>query len=164
MRIYLIGFMGAGKSFLGRQLADRLDFRFVDADSWLEKKYQKTISVIFKEEGEEQFRLMESEALSRSFSKMKNVVIATGGGMPCYHHGINKMKRNGVVVFLDPDVETIIERLANDDTRPLLKDRTDLEKFIKEKLAQRRAVYEQAGLVYSGSSVEELLSKLLPLL
>lgn len=117
--IYLIGFMGSGKSTIGKSLAKALQFSFVDTDQELEKNEGRTITKIFNESGEAYFRKSEKKLL-KNLLRQRNHVIATGGGMPCYFDNLKKMKENGVVVFLHTSFETTYGRVKNQKNRPMV--------------------------------------------
>lgn len=158
MRIFLIGFMGSGKSYTGKKLAHLLDYPFVDLDDWIEKEAGKTITKIFAEEGEEVFRKTEKKAL-HDMNQFKNVVVATGGGVPCFFDNINWMNQQGLTIFLDTPVEILISRLiAEKDHRPLLKqlpDREALKSYIEQKLEARSPYYQQAWVIFQQQSLQE---------
>lgn len=146
MRIYLIGYMGCGKSTLGRLLADKMAVEFIDMDDHIEERNCKSIPQIFDEEGETEFRLKERMALEE-LSEFTDIVIATGGGAPCFFDNISLMNRSGKTIFLDIDRLILADRLLNSKTkRPLIegKSKEELIVFIDESLKKRRSFYEQA--------------------
>jgi len=155
MRIFLIGFMGSGKSTMGRALASELDLTFIDLDSFLEEKYFKTIPQIFAEEGEESFRRKERNVLEEVCS-FDNVILATGGGAPCFFDNMKLMNKSGFCVFLDVDVTSLVNRLIHAKTeRPLIKGKSpeELHEFIEGLLAKRRPFYEKARYILTGSEI-----------
>lgn len=146
MNIYLIGFMGSGKTTMGRQLAEELAYSFVDLDEYIEEKCNKTISEIFKELGENEFRKIERSALTDSFG-FKDTIIATGGGTPCYFDNMTLINKNGLSIYLEIDVHTLVKRLRNSPVeRPLIKNKTEkeLSDFIFEKLQEREPFYSKS--------------------
>ncbi|MGB3800492.1 MAG: shikimate kinase [Lewinella sp.] len=145
MRVFLTGFMGSGKSFVGRRLAASRGLPFIDLDDCLEQTAGMTIAEIFEKHGEAHFRKLETEILL-GFDRLPMFVMATGGGTPCFHDNMDWMNRHGATVFLDPD-ETIIERrLKNERSkRPLLHGDIDLIELIRRKLKDRRPCYEKAA-------------------
>ena len=148
-KIFLIGFMGSGKTSLGKRLAELLNFEFIDLDEVIEKSEGKTISQIFQEQDEEYFREKESFTL-QSLSEKKNAVVATGGGSPCFHDNMKWMLANGTTVYLKTDPKVLFERLKSEIThRPLLKGNSeeDLKKFIAHKLKERESFYSSAKFV-----------------
>jgi len=116
MRIFLIGFMGCGKSTMGRALADLLNMTFIDLDSFLEEKYFRTIPQIFAEEGEENFRLKERKVLEE-VSAFNDVIVATGGGAPCFFDNIDLMNNSGFCIFLDVETDSLVSRLNSAGAR-----------------------------------------------
>ncbi len=155
MRIYLIGYMGSGKSTLGRQLAAMLNLTFIDLDTYLENKYFKTVPQIFAEEGEESFRKKEQAAL-REVSEFSDVIVATGGGAPCFFDNMALMNETGACVFLDVDYEELADRLMGSKTeRPLIKgkSRAELLVFIDELMQKRRPFYEKAHIIVRGKNI-----------
>ena len=155
MRIFLIGYMGCGKTTLGRELAAELKLTFIDLDSFLEEKYFKTIPQIFAEEGEESFRRKERKVLEE-VSEFDDVVLATGGGAPCFFDNIDLMNRAGFCIFLDVDEDTLAERLIAAKTeRPLIKGKSqgELKQFIGGMLEKRRPFYEKATFILRGNAI-----------
>jgi len=147
--------MGSGKSTMGRALASELDLTFIDLDSFLEEKYFKTIPQIFAEEGEESFRRKERKVLEEVCS-FDNVILATGGGAPCFFDNMELMNKSGFCVFLDVDVTSLVNRLIHAKTeRPLIKGKSpeELHEFIEGLLAKRRPFYEKARYILTGSEI-----------
>ena len=154
-RIYLIGYMGSGKTTVGRSLAEKLNFRFIDMDYFIENRQHKTINEIFSEKGEETFRLLENKTL-KEVSTFENVVISTGGGAPCFFDNIEIMNNTGFTVYLKVSPEEIAKRLnVNKNNRPLLKDKTPHEMltFISENLEKRESYYNQAKLIFDAEQM-----------
>lgn len=147
MNIVLIGFRGTGKSYVGKAIAYHMKRKFIDADDYLEQKVGKTIKEIFSEGGEEGFRQIES-GIIEELGLLDDVVIAAGGGAVLNEENIKNMKRNGFVVLLEADVETIHKRLAEDTKgqvqRPGLTNMKQYEE-IKYLLAYRRPFYKKAA-------------------
>ena len=126
-RILLVGFMAAGKTTLGNALARELNLQFVDLDHYIENRYHSSISKLFAERGEEGFRLIERNML-REVAEFENVVIATGGGTPCFFDNIDYMNTQGTTVFLDASIDTLFTRLTIARTqRPLVAGKTEDE-------------------------------------
>lgn len=162
MRIYLIGFMGAGKSYLGRRLAEALDMDFIDLDELIVERAEKSIPEIFQEDGEAAFRALELGCL-RSLGGQEDLLVACGGGTPCFFDNMEWMVHDGQTIFLDVPVATLLERLRPEIAqRPLLagKSEKELHSFLEEKLAERRPFYEQAAVVYREEGVEGLVEQL----
>lgn len=146
MRIYLIGYMGSGKSHLGRKFAKHLGLQFIDMDHYIEKRNYKTIPQIFAEEGEAEFRKKERKALEE-LSEFTDIVIATGGGAPCFFDNIDLMNNSGKTIYLNIDPKILAFRLMKSKTeRPLIKGKSkdELIDFIDETLKKRNEFYSQA--------------------
>lgn len=146
MRVYLIGYMGSGKSHLGWKLANHLGVQFVDMDTYIEERNCKSIPQIFAEEGEAEFRKKERKALEE-LSEFTDIVIATGGGAPCFFDNIEVMNETGKTIYLNIDPKILADRLLNSKTeRPLIKgkSRDELVAFIDETLKKRNEFYSQA--------------------
>ncbi len=155
MRVFLIGFMGSGKTHWGRQLASKLQIPFFDLDELISQGENKSIAEIFSESGEEYFRMRERETLSSIIEEYPSVVLSTGGGTPCFFNNIEKMKKYGIVVWLNTDVEIILQRLMKEkEKRPLIRDIPDeeLKTYIIRKLNKRRMYYELANVVLDNES------------
>ena len=149
MRIYLIGYMGCGKSTLGRKLSKHLNLQFVDMDHYIEERNYKTIPQIFAEEGETEFRKKERKALEE-LAEFTDIVIATGGGAPCFFDNINFMNKSGKTIYLNIDPKILAYRLLKSKTeRPLIKGKSkdELVAFIDDTLKKRNEFYKQAEFV-----------------
>ena len=143
--IILIGFMGTGKTIIGRRLADRLKWDFVDTDSEIERVTGKTIPQIFKQLGEARFRSEEKLVVKR-LSKEKHLVVATGGGIVLDSENVSCLKENGILICLTADPETILKRVKAGRNRPLLSGTEDLKQKIEELLSVRSQAYGAADL------------------
>jgi len=160
--IFLIGMMGAGKSTVGRLLARRCGFDFVDCDRELEARSGVTIATIFELEGEPSFRRREA-ALIDELSRRERIVLATGGGAILEEENRRHLRERGLVVYLRASVEEIVRRTQKDRARPLLQT-TDRRGRIVKLLAEREALYEQTAHVVVQSSAgnpNRLVAKLL---
>ncbi|MBA2250451.1 MAG: shikimate kinase [Chitinophagaceae bacterium] len=145
--IFLIGFMGCGKTYWGKKWADHSGLTFVDLDEIVEAQQDRTAAQIFAEDGEDHFRDLETAAL-KSFSG--NNIIATGGGTPCYNDNINWMNNHGTAIYLLSSPQNIFSRLVNETKkRPLIQhlQGEELLFYITEKIKEREFFYRQAGLI-----------------
>ena len=161
MIIFLVGFMGSGKSTVGRRLAGRLGYSFIDMDARLEGEHGMTINEIFEKLGEKAFRAMENHLLEEMVS-LQDTVISTGGGLPCTGKNMDLINEKGVSIYLRMEPEALFNRLSRGKSRrPLIRhlSREELETFIQEKLREREPVYMKAHHVISGLNfnMEELL-------
>ena len=130
--IILCGFMGSGKTVVGRELAKIMGRRFVDTDELVEKKQGIPIKAIFEAYGEDRFRDLEHEACAET-AKLKNCIISTGGGAVTFDRNVEALKRGGKIVFLDTDFETICERIGTSTNRPLFQDREKAKALFDER-------------------------------
>ena len=138
--------MGSGKSTLGRRLAAYLNLQFIDMDHYIEMRNHKTVPQIFAEEGEAEFRIKERKALEE-LSEFSDVVIATGGGAPCFFDNIDLMNNTGSTIYLNIKPSILADRLLNSKTeRPLIKGKSkeELISFIDDTLKKRNIFYSQA--------------------
>jgi shikimate kinase len=155
-KIFLIGFMGSGKSTTGKKLASRLTWSFLDLDEQIENLTGMKIPDIFSQKGEPYFRQIESEILRKTAPESKTI-ISTGGGTPCYEDNMDFMLANGLTVYLKMTPALLKERLLNStDERPLLKnfDEKSLSDFIAQKLAEREKWYSRAEIKIDGLNTE----------
>lgn len=159
--IFLVGFMGAGKTTVGRVLADRLGYRYCDADKTVEMQSGKTITEIFAEHGEEHFRDLESSTLE-SLSRKEKQIIATGGGVMMRDYNRDVMKRAGVTVYLRAPVDVIWQRVKHSRSRPLLQVNDPLG-TIRELLEKRTPYYEMADIIVDTEklSVEDVADEII---
>jgi len=141
--IVLIGFMGTGKTTIGRLLASRLGCPFVDSDKKVEYENSMAISEIFARHGEGYFRQKEREVISK-LSRYNNVVIATGGGVVLSHENMRRLKKNGIIIALTASIETILERTGRRNSRPLLVDALKHEQIVDKLLRERVELYQKA--------------------
>lgn len=151
--LYLMGFMGCGKTFIGQKLAKELAWSFCDLDERIEAIEKSSVSSIFETKGEAYFRRLERDCLMQT-AKDSKTVVALGGGTPCFFDNIEWIKLNGSSLFLDVAPQVLMERLLNESNkRPLVKgkNKEELMLFIHEKLEERRSFYEQADHTFSAS-------------
>ena len=167
-RIFLIGMMGAGKTTLGRELAGRLGYTFVDLDDYLEQREGRSIAQLFEAVEQEGFRQKERQALEAVVQDFEQAVIATGGGTPCFFNNMDFINEHGTSIFLDVPAEELTQRLLLTDLsqRPLLaqKSEAELKDFIVKTLAERIAYYRQARYTLTGKryNIERLESLVKP--
>jgi shikimate kinase len=157
-RIYLLGMMGVGKTTLGKQLARQLHYSFLDLDKTIEQEEGKTVTSIFEQSGESYFREAEQRALHAT-AKRDHIVIATGGGTPCYYDNIVWMNQQGLTVYLRANAAFVLSRVgAYPDKRPLLKGKSqaEMEIFIQQ-LIETRSPYYEAALKRIDLPVKSLL-------
>lgn len=153
MKIFLIGFMGAGKSSIGKLLAERLNMNFYDTDLLIEKKERISTNDIFQKYGESYFRDVEKKVITEVCSNCDNSVIATGGGCVLNDENVFAMKKNGKLIFLDASLENIMSRVANDNSRPLLH---------KVSFSDRHLIYERLAdlIVNADLSMESVCNQI----
>lgn len=159
--VYIIGFMGSGKSTAGRKLAALMGWSFLDLDHKIEEIAGKKIPLIFSEDGEDQFRKIESDVL-KSLDNRGNTIIATGGGTPCHGDNMDYMLRTGVTIYLKMTPGQLVKRLlSSSGERPLLKNIPDdrLPQFIEKKLAERETWYNKAEIIVDGLNLNTELLK-----
>ena len=149
MNIFLLGFMGSGKSATGRLLAERIHSDFIDLDRFIESKTEKTVAEIFEKEGEEAFRSYEKQSLTEVILRDR-IVVALGGGTPCFSDNMDLINRNGMTFYLDTPADILAKRLVKSKTnRPLIrgKNEEELKLFINERLAIRNQYYLKAHYI-----------------
>ena len=160
--IILIGFMGSGKSTMGKLIANKLGYSFVDTDHYIEKKEGRSISDIFADDGEEYFRNTETEVLKELMQSEEKKVLALGGGTPLREENRAILKEAGYVIFLKITPDEAYKRLKDDTDRPLLQVSNPKEK-IAELLAFRNPIYEAAAdyvLLEDNKSLEDVFYEL----
>jgi len=151
--IFLAGFMGSGKSTLGKKLAQVFRKEFIDLDQYIEIKSGKSIPEIFNQLGEDEFRKLEKHCLHEVIKTHSKAVISLGGGTICFFDNLETVKQNGLLIYLQLPPKVLAERLKKSKSRrPLLQDLKpeDLLKTIEDKLNARLKFYEQAHLIVNG--------------
>lgn len=150
--IILCGFMGSGKTTVGKELARKMNFKFIDTDELIEKEQGITIKEIFEKHGEDYFRNLEHE-ICKKVSNMRNCIISTGGGVMTYKRNCDVLKNKNKIIFLDASFNIICKRIGNNNVRPLF---DDLEKA-KQLYDERKKKYLDASdyIVSGDMSVEE---------
>lgn len=159
--IFLIGFMGAGKSTLGKKLAKAIGYRFIDSDKEISTQEGLTISDLFDTKGEAYFRQLEKEFIEQLDSN-ENYIVATGGGLPIYNDLMNKLNEKGITVYLQVKPSTLLLRLIEGQKkRPLIENLNEdkLKAFIAEKLMERESTYLKAQLIVDepNQKIEQLI-------
>ncbi len=163
--IILIGFMGCGKTTVGRSLSERLGYELIDIDSYIEEQQGRSINQIFDEDGEAYFRQLETDTLKKLNQITSHAVISTGGGLPMREENVEELRKLGTVVYLDVKPEEVIRRLAGDDTRPLLQG-DDVERKVHDLMGQRQMVYESAAdqiVNVTGVDVDDIVESIISL-
>lgn len=163
-RIYIIGFMGSGKTTAGEKLAAGLKWSFIDLDNEIEIVSGKSVNEIFSESGEESFRKLESETL-RNLELINNTVISVGGGTPCFADNMDYMISTGIVIYLKMTPVQLKSRLsAESGKRPLLKNilKSNLLQYIEEKVSEREEYYNRASIITNGidMNISTLIKKI----
>ena len=147
--IFLIGFMGSGKTYWGKLWADKARLQFFDLDEMIEEEQQKSVAAIFEQDGENFFRQRETAVL-KTFEQKTNCIIACGGGTPCFNNNMQWMNDNGITVYLAATPDDIFKRVITEQKkRPLIKNFSpeELMRFIENKLKEREPVYNTAKII-----------------
>ena len=155
MMLYFIGFMGVGKTTIGKEFALKHNIKFIDTDKKISEKSKKTISDIFQSKGETYFRKLESQILKEI---SQDTIVACGGGLPAYHNNMSYIKKSGVSIYLQASTNEIFNRLTNDlKKRPLIKHKSndDLKKFIAETIAKREKFYLMADYTINTNNISK---------
>ncbi len=155
-KIYIIGFMGSGKTTAGKKLASLLGWSFLDLDKEIEKYSGKTIPEIFSQNGEDHFRKLESLILKNLENETK-IVVSTGGGTPCNDENMNFMLKTGLTIYLKLSPGQLKSRLVEAKAdRPLIKDlnNNELLRFIQDKLSVREKWYNLAEITFNGIDLD----------
>ena len=164
MKIFLIGMPGSGKTTLGKELAEHLHIDFVDLDAEIEQAEQRSIPEIFSQHGEAHFRVVEARLLREWAANPASFVMATGGGAPCFHNGIEVINEYGVSVFLDCPVSTLVDRVKKNKDRPLLmaSDEQELTEKLEKITRERQHCYGKAKISLRNPSLGDLLKNIHP--
>lgn len=154
-KIFLTGYMGSGKTTVGKQLARKLNLQFIDMDMFIENRYRKSVSAIFEEKGEAAFREIERRALLELLD-FENVVISTGGGTPCFFDNMDLMNQSGITVYLKVSIDELAERLkTKKQKRPLIKDKDseEMKNYISVNLEKREQFYNRATFTFESDGL-----------
>ena len=156
--IALVGYMGSGKSYWGKKLANHLNWRFIDLDEWLEEyKLNASIGDFINENGELLFRKKEREALNELVELNEQYVLSTGGGTPCYYNNMDILNANFKTLYLDCSIKTLTDRLLQQKAhRPLIAHVSDneLKEFVAKHLFERRHFYSLASIIIKADDLE----------
>lgn len=150
MKYFLVGYMACGKTRRGRVMAEELGIRFIDLDAYIVEREHRTIQDIFEEDGEVGFRKLETRYLQEVCELYGDFVLSTGGGAPCFNNNMEYMNKQGQTIFLNTDIDTIIERLIRGKhKRPIVSELDDEEirDFVCRHLQERLPYYRQAKQV-----------------
>ncbi|WP_373775675.1 shikimate kinase [Porphyromonas loveana] len=153
--IFIVGYMGSGKSTVGRKMADMLGWKFIDTDFFIENRFRKRVADIFADEGEAVFRRRERVVIEE-LSGMEKTVIATGGGLPCHSDNMALMNEAGLTLYLEVSDEVLALRLELcKRTRPKVKDKTGAELLahVREEMAVRGELYRAARVVVNADEL-----------
>ncbi len=153
-KIFLVGMPGSGKSYQANLLSDKLNLPFIDLDEEIIKTIHMSISDYFANNGEDAFRTVERDVLTRTIENNSEFVMATGGGTPCFYNNIDRMNNVGLTVFLDTPRETLLERIKLSKSRPLMQN--DPEKKLTELFEARHKIYSKSRLKTSDPQPEAL--------
>lgn len=156
MKLFIVGYMAGGKTTFGKALAEELHYPFIDLDEYIENNQGKNISQLFADAGESEFRRIEKDALHEVAAIDGNLIVACGGGTPCYFDNMDFINQNGISLFLEASTPVLVERLqASNASRPIMAGKTDDE--IREKvltqLRDRLPFYLEAKLKWSGDEL-----------
>ena len=155
--IILCGFMGAGKTTIGKALSQKMGYKYLDTDELIENEQGISIKEIFNKYGEQYFRDLEHE-VCKKITNIKNIIVSTGGGLMTYQRNSDILKMNDIIFFLDTSFDTICNRISNSDTRPLFKD-IDKAKVLYDE--RKPKYYSVADFVINGDmSVDDIVLKL----
>ena len=156
-KIFLLGFMGSGKSTIGKKLANQIHQKFIDLDEEIEKHTQKSIAELFENKGEAYFRKKEKEVLEKFCKDKENFIMALGGGTPCFHNNMKLINQSGVSIYINYNAGILASRLFNAKTvRPLVqgKSEEEIKLFIEKTLLERELFYTQSQFTIKKDNVK----------
>jgi len=166
MKIVLLGYMASGKSTIGREISKKLDMKFIDLDDYISKREKRSISEIFKVEGEIYFRKIESSYLGEILNSKDSFILSLGGGTPCYSNNMELiLNSEASSIYIKAGIKTLVSRLtAEKNKRPLVAELEDdkLVEFVAKHLFERRFFYEQASMTVNteDKSTEEITTEI----
>jgi shikimate kinase len=155
MRVYLIGYMGSGKTRFGMELSVKTGYPFIDTDDLFEAKYRISIVDFFDKYNEETFRKLERDLLLETIN-CQDAIISTGGGTPCFYDNMDFIRKNGISIYLKMDILSLVNRLVVvKKKRPLLRDKPfkDMEAYIRAQITEREIFYNQADFTVDAEIV-----------
>jgi len=156
MRVYLIGYMGSGKTRLGMELSVKTGYPFIDTDELFVEKYRISIVDFFEKYNEVTFRKLERDLLLETI-KYPDAIISTGGGTPCFHDNMDFIRKNGISIYLKMGIQSLVNRLVVvKKKRPLLKDKSlkEMESYIRGQIAEREIFYNQADFTVDAEKTD----------
>lgn len=160
--VFLVGFMGSGKTTIGKEVAQKIGYQHLDLDVFIENKYHKTVSQIFAEVGESEFRNLERKALQEVI-EFEQCVISTGGGTPCFFDNMQQITSHGICFYLEADSKVLADRLFYKGCkRPLLagKNKEELLDYIEKTIAQRECFYRQAQTIIDANDTQVAIEQI----
>ena len=155
-KIFLAGFMGSGKTTLGKKIAKHLNKTFLDLDNEIEKQEGVAVEEIFSKEGEVNFRQIEKNVLRKFIASEEGFVMALGGGTPCFYNNMELINDSGISIYLKYNAGMLVSRLVNaKSVRPLLLNKTKMElrKYVENTLEQREKTYSECQYIIEGDNV-----------
>lgn len=158
-KIFIVGFMGVGKTTFGKKLAKKLNYDFIDTDKYIVNQQAKSIAQLFDQHGEKYFRQIEEQTLKDLVKGNDKIVISTGGGMGANISNMELMKNQGTVIYLQLDKQSIYNRLIQAKAkRPLIVNLNDNEllRFIEDRLKEREPVYSMAHITLNALNIKSI--------
>lgn len=156
-KVFLVGMPGSGKSRMAKFISSVTDLSYKDLDDEIERTEGKSIKEIFKNHGETYFRNKETKILKNIIEKDKNLIIATGGGTPCFNHNIDLINKSGLSIFLNTSLDVIVERISRKNKRPLFKNK-DVEETVKKMFQERIKFYSKSRHHVTKNNKDKVLS------
>lgn len=156
-KVFLVGMPGSGKSRMAKFISSVTDLSYKDLDDEIERTEGKSIKEIFKNHGETYFRNKETKILKNIIEKDKNLIIATGGGTPCFNHNIDLINKSGLSIFLNTSLDVIVERISRKNKRPLFKNK-HVEETVKKMFQERIKFYSKSRHHVTKNNRDKVLS------
>lgn len=168
MKIILLGYMASGKSVIAKELAKKMNLKSIDLDHYIEEKEKIKINEIFKKHGEIKFRMLENNYLKEILEAETDLIIAVGGGTPCYANNMDLIVNGEVSIYLNASIETLFQRLIKDKSnRPLVSEipTEKLKEFIAKHLFERNVFYNRAlsKIKVDHKSIDEIVEEIIKL-